>query len=575
MLGMTPQSRWADAQRDVLRMPEIMERIRRHWNRDYSPNTRDVIRRGTLRQFVGAGLVVFNEDDPTRPANSSNNNYRIGPEAFEVVRQFGTDGFAPALSEYLVKYPGMRSERSTHTVRLASLRLTSFKTFHDENLELLPVTVLIGRNGAGKSNALDGLEVLARLAGGDDLVDALDGRRREGGAVRGGSAGCPPHGQDTFTVGCDVELVNPDVFADVARYRYSVTVAVRPEFQILEESLHGPVQALKSGKWTHGPIFASKANSSEGTGIAVAIHTGKRGGNETKNFRDGRVVLAQIPLAVPGANRAQRSVLLGVDAVLTALRGVFHLDPIPHLMRSFTPARDNDMKRTGENVSAVLRRLELVDRGAFERITEAVSQISDGLMSKIAFAHSDLGDVMLALVERDYGGVPQQTPAREASDGLLRFLAIATALLSPKDDLDVDASTAMIAAADGEQSRNVGVLIVIEELENGLHSSQARRVLDLVRESAADPGASVLVTTHSPAILDAAEGGLSDAVTVCHRDPATGHSVLTPLMDVPGYTRAVTETSLGKAITLGRIGGPVAVSSDPDYSEFERLIGLR
>ncbi|WP_322751176.1 MULTISPECIES: AAA family ATPase, partial [unclassified Frankia] len=63
---------------------------------------------------------------------------------------------------------------------LRELRLTAFKSFAGATLPLAPLTVLTGRNSSGKSNALDGIEVLARLAGGEDLADALDGRRREG-----------------------------------------------------------------------------------------------------------------------------------------------------------------------------------------------------------------------------------------------------------------------------------------------------------------------------------------------------------------------------------------------------------
>ncbi|WP_181958517.1 ATP-binding protein [Nonomuraea diastatica] len=43
------------------------------------------------------------------------------------------------------------------------------------------MTILIGRNGSGISNALDALEVLSRLAEGGDLVDPLDSRRVEAG----------------------------------------------------------------------------------------------------------------------------------------------------------------------------------------------------------------------------------------------------------------------------------------------------------------------------------------------------------------------------------------------------------
>ena len=76
--------------------------------------------------------------------------------------------------------------------RISELRLTAFKSFRDVVLPLAPLTMLIGRNGSGKSNVLDALEVLSRLTKGIEIRDALDGTSRDAGPVRGGVDGCPP-----------------------------------------------------------------------------------------------------------------------------------------------------------------------------------------------------------------------------------------------------------------------------------------------------------------------------------------------------------------------------------------------
>ncbi|WP_157877042.1 AAA family ATPase, partial [Streptomyces graminilatus] len=55
------------------------------------------------------------------------------------------------------------------TPRLEEVRLHSFKSFTDQTLPLQNLTVLIGRNGSGKSNALDALMVLSRLASGESV----------------------------------------------------------------------------------------------------------------------------------------------------------------------------------------------------------------------------------------------------------------------------------------------------------------------------------------------------------------------------------------------------------------------
>jgi hypothetical protein len=54
-----------------------MSWLRERYGRDYKPNTRETIRRQTLHQFVDAGLVLLNPDDPNRPINSPNNCYQI------------------------------------------------------------------------------------------------------------------------------------------------------------------------------------------------------------------------------------------------------------------------------------------------------------------------------------------------------------------------------------------------------------------------------------------------------------------------------------------------------------------
>lgn len=58
---------------------------------------------------------------------------------------------------------------------IEELRLDSFKSFRGATLPLHDLTLLIGRNGSGKSNAIDGLHVLSRLAEGEDLREAIDG----------------------------------------------------------------------------------------------------------------------------------------------------------------------------------------------------------------------------------------------------------------------------------------------------------------------------------------------------------------------------------------------------------------
>src|SRR5947207_15940534 len=112
---------------------------------------------------------------------------------------------------------------------IEELRLTAFKSFRDAVLPLDDLSLVVGRNGSGKSNALDGLWALARLAQGEDVRDALDGGR-EGPAVRGGAAGCAPFGTSAFSLGCAVRTGDDVV-------RMDVTIQTEPVVQVTAERL--------------------------------------------------------------------------------------------------------------------------------------------------------------------------------------------------------------------------------------------------------------------------------------------------------------------------------------------------
>ena len=453
-----------------------------------------------------------------------------------------------------------RSGGKVSRMRIATLRevhLTHFKSFKDATLPLSSLTVLTGRNSSGKSNALDGIEVLSRLATGEEIGDALDGRRREGGSVRGGSAGCAPHGSKYFQLGCVVD------FAEQV-FRYTARVQVSPELRITGEWLRGPGPALESGIIAERDFIVPYQASENDPSITVEIYNGKRGNNPQYTFRDNRLIVTQLESRLAPKNEADEAVLRAAAAVVAALRGTFQLDPIPHLMRDYVPERDADLRRTGENISAALSRLTRADNPTFVRLLSLVREVADEPISGLTVEPSSLGDVMFGL--REGSKRTDITPAREMSDGLLRFIAIATALLTANRGLDIDTGTSL------DDDLRGAVLLVIEELENGLHPSQAERVLHLIRETSAEYGTKVLLTTHSPALLNAIVGEANKGVIVCYRDARSGKSKLTRLTQLPGYAEAMARGRLGDVVTAGQLVRPT--SPNEDFEEFNRLLGI-
>ncbi|MFG1750567.1 AAA family ATPase [Streptosporangium sandarakinum] len=446
--------------------------------------------------------------------------------------------------------------------RLTELRLTEFKTFRDATLPLGGMTTLIGRNSSGKSNALDGLEVLSRLASGADLVDALDSRRGDEGPLRGGMEGCPPHGSDRFRLGCT--LISTDrLDRGYFQVLLDVTVQVHPEPEILGETLVGISEDHRStrnpqGRMIHDLLRTADAQPGSG-GIDATWYNGRPGRDPKASFRSTRLLTSQLPLRLPGETEAERRVVAAAEDVLEALRGVFHLDPVPHLMRQYVPSRDMRLRRTAENLSAVIGHMERHDPDRFRQLVTHVRDLVEHDVTRIEVIRSQLNDVMVAL--REDGAV---TPAREMSDGLLRFTAIATSLLRQGRDLD-------LGVRGAEDDRRFPTL-VIEELENGLHPSQASQILDLVRQATQEDASQVIFTTHSPALLSALNADDHEHVVVCSRDRDTGLSHLRRLPQMEGYPSLMAQGDLGTVVTSGLLERPPA--RERDFTEFDRLMGI-
>ncbi len=426
------------------------------------------------------------------------------------------------------------------TSYIEEVRLTSFKSFTDQVLPMDELTLLVGRNGSGKSNALDGLWALARLATGEDIRDALDGGRDA--AVRGGTAGCSPFGESSFSLGCTVLTGTRRIYLDVG-------VQVEPIPQITYEKLYDDTRDLLL---TKDPTYDS-------SDIVASWDNRKQGPNPTLTFRAGRLLTSQVLARVP-ATKAGQAVHLAAAQVLAALRQVFVLDPVPHLMRGYVPERDMLLRRDASNLSAAVADLLSVP-DTRDRLCAAMSRLNEQEVADVTTTRSDLGDVMLTLLER-FAGDEHAVPARVMSDGSLRFLAILVALLQAPT---VDAPTERLASEDAEGQTT----LVIEELENGLHASQAQLLIGLIRDEVRHRRVRVLATAHSPALLDALEGEEHRSVVVCQRDEMS-RSSLHRLVELTDYAGVVAR-GLGSSAVADRLRQTPPPSQTPSEALAEIL----
>ena len=109
LLDLKPTAQWRQASAPLLRVVAIMDWLAEHYGQVYAPNTRETIRRFTLHQFVDAGLVLHNPDDPLRAVNSPRNCYQVDSRALRVFRAVGGRRYNTELRSYLAELPGLRA----------------------------------------------------------------------------------------------------------------------------------------------------------------------------------------------------------------------------------------------------------------------------------------------------------------------------------------------------------------------------------------------------------------------------------------------------------------------------------
>ena len=108
LLDLKPRTPWSKANNVLRGITPLMTFFAEHYGKRYAPNTRETVRRQTVHQFLEAGLIVANPDDPDRPVNSGKNVYQVVPDALTLIQSFRTAGWKANLTAYLATVQTLR-----------------------------------------------------------------------------------------------------------------------------------------------------------------------------------------------------------------------------------------------------------------------------------------------------------------------------------------------------------------------------------------------------------------------------------------------------------------------------------
>ena len=346
---------------------------------------------------------------------------------------------------------------------LQTVAIRGYRSLRDVVLPLRRLTVVTGANGSGKSSLYRALRLLADCGRGE-VIGSL---AREGGLqsvlwagpeqVAGGRrTGCTEGTTRTRPVSLELGYAADD-------FGYLVDLGLPPyagpgslfarDPQIKRELVFaGPVPRNSSTLVRRGGEFA-EASAASGRGFdeltrALPLH---------------RSVLAEFPGALPE-----------LAAARDRLRGWrfydgFRVDAAAPARRPQVGTRTPVLSDDGSDVAAAVQ--TIIEAG-FDDLPRAVADAFDGATLEIA-VHDGLFDLQLR-----QRGMLRSLRCAELSDGTLRFLLWAAALLSPRPPS----------------------LMVLNEPETSLHPDLVRPLAGLVATAAAQT--QVVIVTHSRAMVD-------------------------------------------------------------------------
>ena len=370
---------------------------------------------------------------------------------------------------------------------------------------------MIGSNARGKTNLIEALRILSESAAGHPLSVICDGSRNTAGSIRGGSIRCPQMPKNDFELGCTWEG---------AAYKlvYRIKVNVQGRVQVSQESL---TKVYDDGK--EEKIFATASKNGD---YSIVQFLSDRIDDCIREIgvSANMSVLSQAVNLFPSDSKALVNGREDAQRIIQTLKNIFFFHPETRFMRDYVRLGERKLKPDGSNLSAVLYGLchpEIEENNCKSDILSVIRKLPDNEIRDIAFVKTELNDVIFFLKEK-YNNYP--IDARQLSDGILRCLAMLVLVYSEEP----------------------GSVIVMEEMENGIHPSRIMCFLQAVFRIARERQITLVLTTHNPVLMDMVDEDNAEGVVICYRNRKDGSSDIQRMVDFPDYYRLAARGAVGE-----------------------------
>ncbi len=377
---------------------------------------------------------------------------------------------------------------------LTRLRVEGYKSLREVDVKFEPLTALFGPNAAGKSNILDALQLLSRLATSRTLKEAFEppyrGKPLESFSFGpGGLKELVAKDHLHFTIEADLELSDgvvekvekeirdmrqPSRIASsnggtrsparvrerFLRYRLKIEMLPRSGILRVADEYLAALDAAGTPKKNRRPFLEQQEGK-----LRLRLEQQAHPRYYERHLDHTILSMPHYPPHYPHVAAARRE----LESWL-----FFYFEPRER-MRTANPVKEvRHIGLMGENLASFLNTLKATDVRQFEGVEKALRLLIPNI-DGIDVDVNELGEVELRIREN---GV--SFPARVVSEGTLRLLGLLA-----------------LAGAEDDPS-----LVGFEEPENGVHPRRIELIAEFLKTRQLMGKTQYIVTTHSPILPD-------------------------------------------------------------------------
>ncbi|CAN1210796.1 ATPase AAA-type core domain-containing protein [Tumidithrix helvetica PCC 7403] len=367
-------------------------------------------------------------------------------------------------------------------MKISHIKVINFKSLVEFDLPLAKFSCLVGLNGSGKSTVLQFFDFLSQQVRGD-LEGWLKRRQWEASDINSKLTG-------KNNINFEILLVK----SENCRIKWSASFN-RLFLRCTSESVEwngNVILKVEDRKYTIWDLNEKEREN-----------TPKLSG--TLAFRYQGSLLSQIE-----ESQLTKEIL----ELKRFFEGLHALDLLtPELLRQRTRDSQNSLGLGGERLSAFLYEIDEQKRGDIQkRLSKIYPKLKQLDVSKMRS-----GWKQLTILEQ-FENTELKTEARHVADGLLRMLAV-------------------FAQLTKEQS-----FLLLDEIENGINPE----LIEVLVDSLVEASPQVLVTTHSPMILNYLEDEIAIAGVIYLYKEKNGATQAIRLFDIPSMREKLTVMGPGE-----------------------------